>query len=595
MTAQVLMIGLVGGGLMGETLERTPVVVEAEPLAPAVYGSGSGSVADVLQQTPGVFLQTQGIAGGQSDLSIRGSSFSGAGLSIGGLALPHAQTEHFHAELPLAVEWFHAPRVQTGFSQSAAGSGFLVGSIDFEIRPVTTRRLFSGGISEHESYWGQLLVQQQVTRADQTWGVGGFAGGADLQQVDVPDNDVRVQRAGAQLQFRNRQGDQTDLLVGHQEKTFGVRGYYGVNPDWAGDEELEDTLIYLGTRRQRPGGTIRASLSYRDFADDYRLFWTLPGIFENNHRLETLGGMVDGRWQLAETYWLDGRVNASEERIRSSALGNFRRRQMDVSGIPGWRVGAWQYQLGARGAYFEDQDDVVLPQAAITYFWTSGWSLQLAYSESVRQPSYTELNYESPSSLGNAGLESQTAATTELVARGDLPGGVDWQAGVFHRATEDTVDWIRRTADSTRWEAENIGTVEAWGFEAQGRWRHEGGSSVTIYYLGLSQSEDHDPYASRYALDYARHLVQLAGQAAVGPRVTLGYSQRIRWQASNPLREGDDQQYDGTLQAAYLLRQYPEILLWAAMDNVWDDDYQVFPGQEPYAGRRLSAGLRFEW
>jgi len=588
-----LVLGVTQGGQ--ETVEREPLVVEAPPLTVTVDGSGSTGAGDILKQIPEVDLQVQGIPGGQSDISIQGSSFSGAGIALQGLALPHAQTEHFHAELPFAVEWFGAPSVLTGFDQSVGSGGFLVGTLDFGILPVTTRRLLHGGVSEYDSYWGQLLVQERLQKGDHAVGVGAFAGAANINRVDFPDNDVEVRRAGAQLQWINAEGDQVDLLFGRQEKTLGVRGYYGVNPNWPGEEEISDTMIYLGAHRTRSSGTIRAGAYHRSFTDDYRLFWTLPGIFENNHRLETFGAMLDGQWVITDDYWLDWRITGREERIRSSALGYHERHHVAVSGIPGVRVGDWQYQLGARAEVFEDDDDVVLPQAAITYFLQSGMSVQLAYSESVRQPSFTELNYASPASLGNAGLGNQEAATTELTVRGAFAQNIDWKAGVFYRETSDTVDWIRRTEDSARWEAENIGTIRTVGWEAGGSWYHENGSSVGVYYLGLDQSDHSEVYSSRYALDYAAHLLRFTGRAAVGDLLTLGYDQTVRQQASNPLREGGRHQYDGSIYSTYRLRSQPEVLLTVAVDNIWDDAYQTFPGQDTFAGRRVSAGLRAEW
>lgn len=578
-----------------EVVERDPFIVEAGVLPLSAYGSGSGGVAALLRQSPDVDLQVQGVSGGQTDISIRGSSFSGAGVALEGLSLPNAQTEHFHAELPFAAELFGAPRVLTGFGQSVGSAGFLVGTIDFGIQPVSTRRLLLLGVSEYDSYWGQALVQQQIARESGSVGIGGFAGSAKIHKVDFPDNDLELVRAGGQLQYRNAEGDQTDMLIGHQQKTFGVRGYYGVNPAWGGEEETRDTLIYLGTRRSRPDLDIRASAYYRETTDDYRLFWTLPGIFENNHRLYTVGGMVDGRWVVADNGWLDWRAHASEERIRSSALGRFSRQQLSLSGIPGWRLGAWQYQLGGRLDVFEEAGNEFLPQVAVTYFCRSGVSVQLAYSEAMRQPSYTELNYESPASLGNAGLQNQKAATTELLLRGELAPGLDWRAGVFHRKTTDTVDWIRRTSESARWEAENIGTLDAVGIEAGMRWVHGSGHSVALHYLGLDQSDDSDAYASRYALDYAVHLLRVQAEAAIGSRMTVGYTQNVRQQEENRLRTGSRTGYDGSLQAAYALRRFPGILLQVALDNLWDDDFEVFPGHPVYAARRYSAALRTEW
>ncbi len=577
------------------TIEREPLVVEAQPVMVTSYGSGATGIGEVLQQILEVDLQTQGVPGGQADLSIQGSPFSGAGIALQGLALPHAQTEHFHAELPFAVEWFGAPTVLTGFDQSLGSSGFLVGTLDMGILPISTRRLLHVGISEYNSIWGQLLVQERLDMGDQAVGVGAFAGAADVNRVDFPDNDVEVRRAGAQMQWGNRDGDQIDLLFGRQEKTLGVRGYYGVNPDWPGEEEITDTMIYLGGHRTRSTGRVRAGTYYRSFTDDYRLFWTLPGTFENNHKLDVWGGMLDGRWLPTETYWVDWRVSGQDERIRSSALGYFNRRHAAFSAIPGYRMGPWQYQLGGRFEVFEDDSNPVLPQAALTYFASRGVSVQLAYSESVRQPSYTELNYESPASLGNEGLGNQEASTTQLTVRGPLPEDIEWKARVFYRESSDTVDWIRRDDASERWEAENIGTVRTVGWEAGGRWQHASGSSVGLYYLGLDQSDKPAVYASRYALDYASHMLRLSGRAALGERLTLGYDQMLRQQQSNRIREGGRNQNDGRLQATYQLRRYPEVLFTLAVDNVWDDDYQTFPGQDTFASRRVSGGMRVEW
>ncbi len=579
----------------GELVEIRPLVVRGEALPGLIYGSGEESVASQLQRVPEVDLQVQGIAGGQSDLSIQGSSFSGAGLAINGLSLPNAQTEHFHAALPLPPELFGAPQVLTGFDQSAGSVGFLVGTIDYGILPLHTRRRLSGGISEYDSYWGQILVQQQLEVDTGALGVGAFAGGTEMHKVDFPDNDVSIERAGGQVQFRNAEGDQTDFLLAREKKEFGVRGYYGVNPDWPGDEETDDTLLYLGHTRVRDGHEVRASAYYREFRDDYRLYWTLPGIFENNHRLYTMGAMVDGRSEVGENGLFDWRLTGSEERIRSTALGRFSRRQMSISAIPGYRYDRWLYQVGARMDIFEDTVNEFLPQVSVTYSFDRGISLQAAYSESVRQPSYTELNYESPASLGNEGLENQKAGTAELTLRGGGAAGLRWKAGAFYRRSQDTVDWIRRAPDSARWEAENIGTLETMGVEAGLQWAHEAGSYLAVHYLGLDQSSDADVHASRYALDYAEHLLRLTGYAALGQRASLSYTQALRQQASNPLRGSDRQAYPAAVQAAYVLRHHPNIAIHATVDNLWDDDYEVFPGQEVYAGRRYSAGLVVEW
>jgi iron complex outermembrane receptor protein len=578
---------------MAETIEQEPLVVEAPPLVSPVYGLDAGDMANTLGQIPEVDLQLQGE--GQVDISIRGGNFSGAGIAIQGLALPNAQTEHFHAELPFSTEWFAAPEVLTGFRQAVGGGGYLVGTLDFKILPIVSRRLLVGGISEHESYAGEVLVDQQFESGSKRIGVGGFASGARIQSVDFSDNDIDVQRAGGRFQVINNEGDQTDFLVGHQVKDFGVRGYYGVTPDWYGEEKTEDTLLYLGTIRQRETLDLHASAYYRIFEDQYRLYWSLPGLFENRHTLHSAGGMLGGRWHSQNNYWVDFNVNAHEERIRSGSLGDFDRQRVGASAIPGIRLGAWKYQVGLETEVYSDFDNMLLPHAAVTYYFDDDLHIQLAYSESVRQPSYTELNYESPASLGNAGLDTQVASTSELLLRGKEYPHFSWQIGVFYRTTRDTVDWIRRDAVSTRWEAENIGTVDALGVEAMARWQHQNGNTLSVFYQGLDLSTDAEVYASRYALDYAKHLLRIRGRVFLGKRLAVDYSQTFREQAPNRLRESESSVADGRVQVLYQLLHAPQVYLQVAVDNVWDDDYQVYPGQETVSARRYSSGVRVIW
>ncbi|MFA7368908.1 MAG: hypothetical protein WC334_04615, partial [Kiritimatiellales bacterium] len=63
-----------------------PIVVTA-----AAQTAGNAAIHEVLRAEPGVVLNSQG--GSQNDLSVRGSSFSGAGLSLGGMTLRNPQTE----------------------------------------------------------------------------------------------------------------------------------------------------------------------------------------------------------------------------------------------------------------------------------------------------------------------------------------------------------------------------------------------------------------------------------------------------------------------------------------------------------------------
>ena len=68
-----------------ETMVAPPLQVSEKPLISVQQIGQDVSIATSLQSLPGVVVLSQGETVGQSDLSIRGSSFSGAGLSMFGL------------------------------------------------------------------------------------------------------------------------------------------------------------------------------------------------------------------------------------------------------------------------------------------------------------------------------------------------------------------------------------------------------------------------------------------------------------------------------------------------------------------------------
>lgn len=595
--AMVAASGIAGAPVA--VVEREDLVVAGKVLPSSIVAGYDAVASSALWAAPEVELRSQGGVAGQSDLSIRGSSFSGAGLALNGFALPNAQTEHFNAELPLHAGMLSVPTIYTGFAQTLSGEGHLVGTADFSLLPVDTFRQLSAGLGEKDSFHANALVQQRFP-SPSSWGamgVGAFAGYSEANAVDYPDNDVRSQRAGGQVQWLAPNGGQWDVVIARQEKQFGARGYYGVTPLWDADEETEDTLLFTGWQYgARDGNRFRASAMYREQVDDYTLDWTLPGVFNNNHTLETYGASLDGRYAADFGGSIDWRITGSEQQISSDSLGDHQRAQMGLVAVPGYQLDKWHFQAGTRFEIFQEEPNEFLPQMAVGYAFSERMMIKAAYSESVRQPSYTELNYESPASLGNAGLKNQTASTAEVSLQGtDASRRLTWSMGVFQRTTRDTVDWIRPTADASRWEAMNIGSVDAVGVEAGVRWQSTQGVRLSGYYTGLTKSDHRDFYASRYALDYPEHRLQVGGYLPFGSRLAMEFQQEFRRQVDNALRERDDVGYDARLALHALALKSPHVMVTLAIQNLWDDEFEVFPGQATVAPQRMSVSMVMDW
>ncbi len=545
----------------------------------------SAAIHEVLRAEPGVILNSQG--GSQNDLSVRGSTFSGAGLSLGGLTLRNPQTEHFNAELPLPATMLSRPDVRTGLANQG---GHLVGTVGFDLLPMSGRKQFEAGFGSDHRDWQSLLVQQMLS---DTLGLGIFAGRESASGVDYPDNDVDREYIGGHLQFHEND-TQIDLIIAHQEKDFGARGYYGVDETRAANENTEENLVYLAARKgDLNGDYLRGGISWREFYDDYYI----PSYpYENHHRSRVSSAFFDGRTLEVNGWALGWRADIDEERIASSGLGYFHRTRGGISLLPQWKGDRLKIIVGARGEFFTEESAKFLPQLGADYLLSDTLSAFASYSESIRLPSYTELNYNSPASLGNAGLKPQTTEQTEIGLKGIPSESMDWKISAFHRRSNNTVDWMTGVTP-IRWVATDIGTLDVYGVEAQLGWYPAQNIEMNFSYTWIykdQEASDFGQYASRYALDYPEHLAQLSLLWKPLTALEIGTVQTLRLQTDNHVRAGNDFGVDSSFVVRFTPPKANYATLSLLINNAWDDDFQTFPGQRP-PERFAGVSLTLDW
>lgn len=564
------------------------------------------AVQDALAATPGVQVVAQGVPTAQSDLKIRGSSFSGAGLAVAGLALRNPQTEHFNTELPLPPQLFGAPRALTGLEQMRETDGHLVGTADFEFLPVERRGAVEAGVGEIGRNWQTLFLQEPLSREpDPVWGSAGLSAFGGRESAGMTDglSDNFLERQAGGLHLQQRQGGwQTDVVAAEQHKEFGARGFYGAPASMPSREELTDRLV-LGSSRMEldDGGYVRATASWRELLDTYDLDRDRTWLYENRHRSDVFSLNVDGGQRLADPLFLRWRAEAESERLTSryegtlpgAGLGDQRRDRLGLSLLPEWTAGPVKVTLGGKAQAFSDDRPAWLPAAGVEVAAAKDQTVYLTYTENVRQPSFTELNYDSPGSLGNQGLERQHDQTLELGWRGKAGQEWDWKTAVFAERSENAVDWIK-TGAASKWLATNLGRVETLGVEAGGGWHPGRDWDFTADLLVLDKSADEDVYASRYVLDYAEESLTLGVRHRLTSWCSLSFRQGVAFQADNPVRTGPEVALPASAECRLALPRLPGAELVLGVENLWNSGFEPFPGQ-PAAGQRFSAALAWTW
>ncbi len=542
--------------------------------------SSAPAVLEHLHLTPSLLLNSQGGAERQNDISIRGGSFSESGFAVNGLTLKNPQTEHFNAELPLPMALFRAPQTLTGLEQARRSPGNIVGSIDFAFKPMRDGGHLQLGVGTHERNLQSFMYEKTFTKPDDetVYGAGVFGRRDESNGRDYDDNNLELYNFGGHMQYRTG-NSQTDFVFARQKKTFGTRGYYGVSPDFRAKEELRDTLALASTRIDfESDATLQINAMWRELDDDYKL-WLPDFLYHNEHKSTIKKAGITAHHPLGSGFNLDWIMNGDKEEIDSSSLGEHWREHADISFLPSHTSGHLRLTTGVRLEVFSDDRPAWLPQTGLEFELSDKTWLYASYTKTVKQPSFTELNYESPGSLGNAGLVRQESENSETGLRSRISENLNLRTTIFYRRSDDTVDWLKINA-SDRWTAANLGTLETAGIEGELGFSSDNNRLfLDLYYAYISKSHAVDPHASRYALDYARHLFQLTAVWRATSTLRLTVNQGFRWQTDNAERDGGDFSVPARIAAQWSPSTIQQLSFNVSIENLWNDQFQMLPGQ----------------
>jgi len=210
----------------------------------------------------------------------------------------------------------------------------------------------------------------------------------------------------------------------------------------------------------------------------------------------------------------------------------------------------------------------------------------------VREPSYTELDYNAPGSLGNSGLSRQHTRTLELSWREKQPfaeGGI----ALFAEDGHNLVDWVR-TAPGGSWNAMNLDHVRTYGLVADAAVPITHTVEATLSYQALTKTCDTNFYASRYVLDYPKQTIRAGVRARLTSDLAVACWQECAVYADNPARNGTDVSLAANAELRWRVWPQEGVDVAIGVVNPWNNTFETYPGQ-PSAGRRCYASMKRTW
>ncbi|MEN7972536.1 MAG: TonB-dependent receptor [Verrucomicrobiota bacterium] len=509
------------------------------------------------QANPAILVNHQGLA--QQDLSIRGSSYTGTGISINGLNLKVPYSAHFNSELPIFGSLLSNPATQYGLGNA---SGHLVGTAAYTTVPQEQNGEAGATIGTREHYSANASAFAS--------GVGGFLEGEKARRVDYNENDYDRYAGGAHIQhFANDW--QIDLIGAGQKKDFGAQGYYGQDPATYAEQKTEDALVFLGaTHGELDDAYFRTSAAWRQFDDE--IIGLTP--IARNVRSRFGAMAIEGRTIEIQHIALNLRGDVENE----YADGRDRTRG-SVLVLPEARFERVTLKVGLNSVFQSSEAAEWLPQAGIDWFATDNSQIYASYSETVRQPDFQSLESEPL-------LQMQKSQNSELGLRQFLSASLDWRAAVFHRRLENASDWIGATT------AIDLGTLNVAGLETGISYYPSDRLKLNAFYQWVHK--DNNRTDGFYELDYPEHLLNLSAYWNFLNEFALEFAQTTRYQTENDARTSSDFGADASLGLHYLPRFANNVRLSFRVENLWGSNFQAIPGLKPRP-TAISTGITVTW
>jgi len=504
-------------------LAESPRPVEVFPVKPLELSAETPF--DLLRQDSSIFLEQRGAGGAQSDFVLEGGSFEQTLVLLNGFRINDAQTGHHNLDLPLPMEAMDSIEVLQGAGSTLHGVDALTGVVDF-----LTAAPGGNSLRLHLGE-GSFQANEESLAAAATRGhwSGRVTADRNFSLGFIPDRDYRNEDASTEIWHGSRLG-LTDVLLAGSDRSFGANQFYGDFPSW------ERTKGFFASIRQELGAHTTAAFAFRRHADEFILIRDDPSIYENNH--------IDGSWQanlrhtvtIAKTSVLLLGLESDGDSIQSNNLGMHARNRgagyVDLDLRPAAR--RWSLSAGARQEIFSGGALAVFsPQLSGSLRVANALKLRASGGYGFRIPSYTDLYYSDPSTLGNPELKPESAWSANA--------GTDWNASSklalsvtgFYSQQHATIDYVRTpslpnpwlpascTAANT-WCAANLNGLRFAGANATATWIPSKSQSIRIAWSGLhgAQGVLHG-LESEYVFNYPVENVHATWTWTLGHAIAL--------------------------------------------------------------------------
>ena len=483
-----------------------------------IQNSTATNVSELLQQIAGIDIRRRGVEGMQADLYIRGGSFDQTLLLIDGIKVEDPQTGHHTMNMTLPLEVIERIEITKGSAGRIYGQNAFTGAVNIITKKNIKNNLsveLTGGSFDQKR--GGLTVQRKLENSNILFNYNRKESEGYRYNTDFNNDELFIKS-----NFKIK--DQKVSAIGaFNERKFGANGFYASPEAIDQYEETQASIIGLTTTFKKDDLIIKPKLYWKRNQDMYVYLRQDPSVYRNLHISNKVGIEVNASTSNSIGNLGLG-IDLSKVSLTSNNLGNRNRTMLNMFIEQQIKFQNEKIDLtpGIAITYFSDVSTRLNYQSNFfnNLFFYPGMDLGYRFKKNLklysnvgytyRIPTYTDLFYSSPTTLGNENLKLEKALTKEIGLK-YLKSNFNLSMSLYQRDASDIIDYVRNN-EAEPWQANNIREITTNGFELNMGYKFYLGAfrpqSINIGYSNINDDLlETDFTFSRYALNSLKNQI----------------------------------------------------------------------------------------